>query len=193
MNCDAAWSATGLLQSGTYTALPIRFLIFFQWFHMMIALRVSKNAELLWTAYVLVSIVYSFDIAIQTWGLFTWACATWILAAASIRERQLFRLACPEVRRQFESGVWSSKYGNRKCTKRCYCILGYSALASRWECKHCHMSMHTYIHVGFDWQNMGTLRFCLCHFNTVVHVQQGMNLSWLANSCHQTLQTDSKT
>ena len=137
MNCDAAWSwsATGLLQSGTYTALPIRFLIFFQWFHMMITLRASKNAELLWTAYVFVSIMYSFDIAIQARGLFTWACATRILAVASIRERQLFRLARPEVQRQFESGVWSSKYGNRKCTKRCYCILGYSALASRWECQ----------------------------------------------------------
>ena len=72
---------------------------------MMIALRASKNAELLWTAYVFVSIVYSFDIAIQARGLFTWACATRILAVASIRERQLFRLARPEVQRQFESGV----------------------------------------------------------------------------------------
>jgi len=34
-----------------------------------------------------------------------------VLAAASIRERGLFRPARPEVRRQFESGVWSSKYG----------------------------------------------------------------------------------
>ena len=28
-----------------------------------------------------------------------------VLAAASIRERRLFRSACPEVRRQFESGI----------------------------------------------------------------------------------------
>ena len=103
MNCDAAWSAAGLLQSGTYTALPIRFLVFFKWFHTMIALRASKNAELLWTACILVPIVYSFDIAIWAWGLFTWACATRILAAASIRERRLFCSAHPEVRRQFKS------------------------------------------------------------------------------------------
>ena len=31
--------------------------------------------------------------------------------ATTIRERQLFHLALPEVQRLFESGVWSSKYG----------------------------------------------------------------------------------
>ena len=33
------------------------------------------------------------------------------IAAASIWEQRLFRSACPDMRRQFESGVWSSKYG----------------------------------------------------------------------------------
>ena len=45
----------------------------------------------------------------ETRGLFTCACATRILAAASIRERRLFRSACLELR-LIESGVWSSKY-----------------------------------------------------------------------------------
>ena len=41
---------------------------------------------------------------IRARGLFTCTCASRILAAASIRERRLFRSARPEVRRQFESG-----------------------------------------------------------------------------------------
>ena len=45
-----------------------------------------------------------YDIAIESRGLFTCARATRILAAASIRERRLFRSAHLEVRRQFESG-----------------------------------------------------------------------------------------
>ena len=53
----------------------------------MTALRASKNAELLWTACVLVPIMYSFDIPIRAQGLFMCACATRILATASIRER----------------------------------------------------------------------------------------------------------
>ena len=53
-NWDAAWSASALLQSGTYTALTIFFLVFFQWFCTMTTLRDSRKAELLWTACVLV-------------------------------------------------------------------------------------------------------------------------------------------
>ena len=68
-----------------------------------------KNAELLWTAWALVPIVWT--LAFRYTRLFTCACATRILAAraASIRERRLFRSARPEVQRQFEGGVWSSK------------------------------------------------------------------------------------
>ena len=50
LGCEAnlpAWSAAVLLQSGTYTVPPISFLVFFQWFHTMIALRAWKNAKLL--------------------------------------------------------------------------------------------------------------------------------------------------
>ena len=65
--------------------------------------------------------VCSFGIAIQAWGLFTWACATRILAAASIREWWLFPSARPEVRRLIESGVWSNKYGNY--SRRVMCVL----------------------------------------------------------------------
>ena len=49
------WSAASLLQSGTYTAPPIRFFIFFQRFHTMIPLRASKYAN-------------SFDIVIRDTG-----------------------------------------------------------------------------------------------------------------------------
>jgi len=89
-------------------------------------LHASKNAKLPWTACILVPIVYTLLIlSFETRGLFMCACATRILAAASIRERQLFRSAHPEVRRQFESGIWSSKYGNhcislKKGRPRCY-------------------------------------------------------------------------
>ena len=70
-----AWSAFALLQSSTYTAPPICFLVFFQWFHTMIALRASKIAELLWTAWVI-----AYTLAIRDTRLFTCACATRILA-----------------------------------------------------------------------------------------------------------------
>ena len=56
----------------------------------MIALRGSKNAELLWTACALVPI--------------DWLPIVYLIAAASIRERRLFRSARPEVRRQFGIG-----------------------------------------------------------------------------------------
>ena len=49
--------------------------------------------------------VYPFDVPFETQGLFTCACATRLLAATSIPEWQLFRSQCPEVQRQFESGV----------------------------------------------------------------------------------------
>ena len=42
-----AWSATALLQSGTYMAPPVRFHVFFQWFYTMIALRALKNDKVL--------------------------------------------------------------------------------------------------------------------------------------------------
>ena len=90
------------LQNGTYMAPPIRFLVFFQWFHTMITLRVSKIAELLWTAWVLVPIAYT--LAIRDMKLFKCACATLILPVASIRERRLFRSARLEVRQQFKTG-----------------------------------------------------------------------------------------
>ena len=96
-----AWSTAALLQSSTYMAPPIHFLVFFQWFHKMITLHVSKIAELLWTAWVLVPIAYT--LAIWDTKLFTCTCATWILAAGSIRERRLFCSPCLEVRWQFES------------------------------------------------------------------------------------------
>ena len=141
-----AWSASALLQSGTYMVAsnpgslfwinpgsPFRILSrsffskaarqnpeqrawvwgylhstsnpfphFLPMIHTMIALCASKNAELLWTAWVLVPIVYT--LAIWDTRLFTCACATtWILAVASIRERRLFHSARPEVRRQFKS------------------------------------------------------------------------------------------
>ena len=81
--------------------------------------------KILWTACVLVPIVYSFDIAIRARGLFACACATRILATASIRERWLLRSARPEVWWQFESdckirfsseNVWqdTKKFSNRK-------------------------------------------------------------------------------
>ena len=38
-------SAAALLQSGTYTAPQIRFLIFFQWLHMLIALQEEDKDE----------------------------------------------------------------------------------------------------------------------------------------------------
>ena len=56
--------------------------------------------------------VYSFDIAIRDTRLVqVRMCFTQTLAVASIWERRLFRSARPEVQRQFESSVWSSKYG----------------------------------------------------------------------------------
>ena len=71
------------------TAPPIRFFVFFyQWLHMLVALRTSN------------SLPWPFE----SWGLFTFARSTQILAAANIREWQLFHSAHPEVRRQFESG-----------------------------------------------------------------------------------------
>ena len=71
------------------TAPPICFFVFFyQWLHMLVALRTSN------------SLPWPFE----SWGLFTFARATRILAAANIREWQLFHSAHPEVRRQFESG-----------------------------------------------------------------------------------------
>ena len=100
-NCDAAWSAAALLQHGTSNPFPC--------FLPMISHNdrppCLKNAELLWTACVLVLIVYTHLIfAIRARDLFTWACATRILAVASIRERRLFCSACPEVWWQFERG-----------------------------------------------------------------------------------------
>ena len=75
-----AWSATALLQTGTYTAPPICFLVFLQWFHMMITLCASENAKLLWPACTLVPICILLPFEI-------WGCsATRILAAASIQE-----------------------------------------------------------------------------------------------------------
>ena len=71
-----------------------------------------KNC-VLWTVCILVPIVYT--LAIWDTRLFMCACATWILAAASIRERRLFRSAHLEVQRQFESSVWSSKYSSYDC------------------------------------------------------------------------------
>ena len=72
----------------------------------------QKMPKFLGQCGVIVPIVYTLLIlSFETRGLFTCACATQILAAASIRERRLFRSARPEVRRQFESGAWSSKYG----------------------------------------------------------------------------------
>ena len=61
----------------------------------MIALRASKIAELLWTAWVLVPVAYT--PAIQDNRLFMCTCATRILAAASIREQRLFRSARPAI------------------------------------------------------------------------------------------------
>ena len=52
---------------------------------------------------------------IESRDSFICARATQILAAASIRERRLFRSAHLEVRQQFESSVWSSEYGSEKC------------------------------------------------------------------------------
>ena len=49
-NLPASWSAAALLQSDTYTAPPIRFLVFFQLLHTLIAFRASTNAKLLRTA-----------------------------------------------------------------------------------------------------------------------------------------------
>ena len=83
-NCDAVtwfWSKPSSLISRrfatkrTYAAPPISFLVFFQWFHTMIALRAWK--KLLWTACVLVSIECTHLILpFETRGFFTCACAT---------------------------------------------------------------------------------------------------------------------
>ena len=54
--------------------------------------------------------------AIESRGLFTCACATQILGAASIWEWRLFRSVHLKVRRPFKSSVWSSEYGNTKTT-----------------------------------------------------------------------------
>ena len=72
----------------------------------MITLRASKDDKLLWSARVLVPIMYTHLILPQfeTQGLFMCTCATRILAAASIRERRLFRSARPEMQRQFKIG-----------------------------------------------------------------------------------------
>ena len=100
-----AWSAAALLQRGTYTAPPIRSLVFFQWVHTMIALRYSKMPNVSrQRAFLYLSCILIWYLPFETRGLFTCACATRLLAAASIRERRLFHSACPEVRRQFESG-----------------------------------------------------------------------------------------
>ena len=56
----------------------------------------SRQCELLYL---------SCTLAIRDTRLFTCACATRILAAASIREWRLFRSARLKVRRQFKSGV----------------------------------------------------------------------------------------
>ena len=55
--------------------------------------------------------VYSFDIAVRDPRFLHVRMCNSIIAAASIRERWLFRSARPVVRRQIESRVWSSKYG----------------------------------------------------------------------------------
>ena len=49
-----------------------------------------------------------------------------VLAMASTWEQRLFRSAHPEVWWQFESGVWSSKYGIfTLCTVNCMCTVNY--------------------------------------------------------------------
>ena len=122
-NCDAVawfWSKPSSLINRCFatkqylhgTSNP--FLVFFQWFHTMIALRAAKC---LWTACVLVPIVYTHlilychsrhgvcwcaHVLASAWKQ-SYACATRILAAASIREQRLFCSARPEVRQQFKS------------------------------------------------------------------------------------------
>ena len=64
-NLPASWSAAALLQSGSYTALPIRFLVFFQWLHMLIALWALKMPNFFGQLSTTVPIVSAcFDIAI---------------------------------------------------------------------------------------------------------------------------------
>ena len=83
-NLPGSWSAAALLQSGTYTAPPIRFLN---------KCQTSPNSSLL--LYTLCMFWYCHSIESQ--GLFTCARATRILVAASIRERRLFHSARPVV------------------------------------------------------------------------------------------------
>ena len=89
-------------------------------------------------------------LSFETQGWFTCACATWILATASIREQQLFHSTRPEVQRQFESSVWSSKYGSyRKTTSivasiYIYVVIFSSNKQQSWN-KHTITASNTYL------------------------------------------------
>ena len=109
------WSAAALLQSGTYTEPPIRFLVsssndFTRWSPSIPQKmpNFSGQREFLYL---------SFNIANRNPRLVH---VHMCYSNISIREQWLFHSARPEVRQQFESGVWLSKYGiffNCRCLK----------------------------------------------------------------------------
>ena len=113
----------------TYTAPPIRFLTFFQWLHTLIAHRaLNKCQTSLDSVHSCTFRVYLFDIAI--WDTrFVDGCISNSNISRSIQERRLFRSARLELRQQFESGVWSSKYGIYMFIK---CVL-----ANSYCCNYC--------------------------------------------------------
>ena len=104
-NLPASWSAAALLQSGTYihgASNPFpRF-----YFVLPMTSHVDRPPCLKKCQTTVPILILPF----KSWGLFTCACATRILATASIRERWLFCSARPEVWWLIESDVWSSKY-----------------------------------------------------------------------------------
>ena len=115
-NCGAAWSATVC-----YKAVPTRHFQSVSSFLPMIShddrpLCLKECRTSLDSMCSCTYCVYSFHIAIWAQDLLICACATRILTVASIRERRLIHSACPEVRRQFESGVWSSNYNSLVAT-----------------------------------------------------------------------------
>ena len=101
-NLPASWSAVALLQSGTYVHSTSN----------LFPLCCSSNdfTRSPSVPHKCQTTVPILILPFKSWGLFTCARATRILATGSIRERQLFCSARPEVWRLIESDVWSSKY-----------------------------------------------------------------------------------
>ena len=100
-----AWSAAALLQSGTTWHLQSVPSFSSNEFTRCLPSVTQKMPNVSrQRAFLYLSCILIWYLPFETRGLFTCACATRLLAVASIRERRLFHSACPEVWRQFKSG-----------------------------------------------------------------------------------------